>query len=101
MDYIGIFIEAGILLFINYTFFDNEKRNIISLITSRSASATDIVAILTLLVLSLGFIYWLGHFIVVRIWNFEASFGGGGPLNEHIIPFGALFFIVFFFAGFN
>lgn len=99
---IGIFIEAGILLVLNFSllylykeYYVSKKEYIISFISSNS-SATAIFAILTSLVLSAGFIYWLGHFIAVRLWNFEAQFGSSGPLREHIIPFGALFFIVFF-----
>jgi len=97
----GIFIEAGflllvniLLLYFNFKDYESKKEYIISLISANSP--IDIFAILTSLILSLGFIYWLGYFIVARLQKFDESFGGSGPLREHIIPFGALFFLVFF-----
>ncbi len=95
----AMFIEAGLLFSINcgllYYFYVTDYQNIQNII-SLSASTTDTLAILASLILSLGFMYWIGHFMAVRIFDPEANYGSSGILREHIIPFGALFFIVFF-----
>lgn len=95
---IGIFIEAGLLLLLNvfllfFCGYGSIKQNIISFISANPA--TNIFAILTSLVLALGYTYWLGYFIVVRKMDPKAPIYGG-PLSEHVITLGALFFIVLF-----
>lgn len=90
----GILIEAGFLSFINYTLFGDHK-SIIDLIP-RQDSATEIIAILTVLLLSLGFIYYIGYHIAARFTNPDKMIIGGETLRDNILPYGAIFILVIF-----
>lgn len=104
---IGIFIEAFVLLIINclyliinYFIFKNDvinhiKNDILLLTSSYTISATGTIAILTSLLLAIGFIYHIGYFIAWRYKEPNAGFGGGS-LRDIIIPFGAIYILIIF-----
>jgi hypothetical protein len=90
----GILIEAGFLSLSNYIFIGHHK-SIINLIISRSV--TDIIAILTVLLLSLGFIYFIGYFFAARLRYSDKNLADGGTLKDNILPFGAIFLLAILF----
>lgn len=98
----GIFIEAIILFLINifmvlgfgYIIYENIE-DISLLFKISSISAIDIIAILTSLLLALGFIYYIGYIIARRKREPNAGFSGGN-LKEVIIPYGAILFLAIF-----
>lgn len=98
----AIFIEAVILAVINKFLFGDYESIINFLFISRHSviSPTNILAILTILLLSIGFIYYIGYFIgyIYSIKKFrlnkEKIYGvGGKSLREQILPHGALFLL--------
>lgn len=92
---LAIFFEAGFLFFINYFLFGNHESIINSIDSRYVKSATDISAILTVLLLSLGFIYYIGYFIAAKLWKVDINIGGG-PLSQLILPYGAIFLLAIF-----
>ncbi len=91
----AIFIEAGILSFINFVLFGDHK-SILYLIIPGAISATEILAILTILLLSIGFVYYIGYFIGARLSGIKIILSGGGSLSTHILPYGAIFILAIF-----
>ena len=92
----GIFIEALILLVWNIYLF-GEHKSIMDLIISRKEThPTEILAILTILLLSLGFIYYMGYFLGAKLMKVDLKLKGGGSLSELILPYGAIFILAIF-----
>jgi len=89
----AIFIEAGFLSFINYIIFGDHER-IINFFSSNIV--TDNIAILTILLLSLGFIYYIGYFLGAKLMKVDLKLKGGGSLSELILPYGAIFILAIF-----
>jgi hypothetical protein len=91
----GIIIEAFLLSIMNLYFFLVHESNI-NFINSLHVSATGILAILTVLLLSLSFIYYIGYYIAARHFKDNVNIGGGGTLSQHILPYGGIFILAIF-----
>ncbi|MFZ3166224.1 MAG: hypothetical protein WA130_01325 [Candidatus Methanoperedens sp.] len=91
----GIIIEAVFLSIINIHVFGDHK-SIIDLIISQHVSESGIFAILTVLLLSLSFIYYIGYYVVAIYYKENINIGGGGTLSQHILPYGGIFILAIF-----
>ncbi len=97
----GILIEAILLFGLNiyiltyYNIYENIE-DINLLFESSSISVTDIIAILTSLLLAIGFIYHVGFVAGLRNKNPTKGFGRGDSLTDTIIPHGAILLLAFF-----
>ena len=96
LEGLGIFIEAILLLVWNIFLF-GEHKSIMDLIISRKVtSPTEILAILTIFLLSIGFIYYMGYFLGAKFMKVDLKLKGGGILSELILPYGAIFILAIF-----
>lgn len=97
----GILIEPILLSLLNYYILIPRYgifeiiKNIIFFKFS-SISVTDIIAVLTSLLLAIGFIYHVGFVIGIRKIHPNKGFGGGNSYTDMIIPHGAIFLLAFF-----